>query len=261
MQLGIGKTLFPSWAAALTLVKDHGVGAALHAKAAVKAGDGATRLDEAVLAMTNFDHAIDNTRKLPVQWFVPRAGMYYRGYEAAKQAVTLLVGSGLIPGAKERVGSQSLVAAKDAFLEGVAASRNAAKDAFLEGVAASRNAGGRFGQHLAAGWLEATAEDAITGVRLLDPVVGRELLVGINQVRAAVAQRRPLDEALVKTVGDLFDRAGSELAKLVEQAQATHRLTTDTTAMQRSAELLAEVEVAARVLVADAQAVAAANAG
>ncbi len=246
MQLGIGKTLFPSWAAAVTLVKEHGVDAALHARAAVKAGDGGTRLDEAVLAMTNFDHAIDNTRKLPVQWFVPKAGMYYRGYEAAKQAVTLLVGSGLIPGAKERVGGQSLVAAKDAF---------------MEGVAAARTTGGRFGTHLAAGWLEATAEDALTGVRLLDPTTGRELLAGINQVRAAVAQRRPLDEALVKTVGDLFDRAGSELADLVQQAQSAHRLTTDTTAMARSAELLAEAEVAARVLVADAEAAAAANAG
>ncbi|MCW2921063.1 MAG: hypothetical protein JWL76_937 [Thermoleophilia bacterium] len=243
MQLGIGKNLFPSWAAAVTLVKEHGVGAALHAQAAIKAGDGATRLDEAVLAMTNFDHAIDNTRKLPVQWFVPKAGMYYRGYEAAKQAVTLLVGSGLIPGAKERVGGQSLVAAKDAF---------------VAGVAASRNADGRFGQHLAAGWLEATAEDAITGVRLLEPTVGRELLAGINQVRAAVAQRRPLDEALVRTVGDLFDRAGSDLADLVQRAQQVHRFSTDASVMQRSAELLGEAEVAARVLVADTEAAAAA---
>ena len=247
MQLGIGKTLFPSWAAAVTLVKEHGVGAALHAKAAIQAGDGSTRLDHAVLAMTNFDHAIDNSRKLPVQWFVPRAGVYYRGYEAAKQAVSLLVGSGLIPGAKERVGGQSLVAAKETF---------------LAGVAASRNERGRFGVHLATGWLEATAEDAITGVRMLETgQTGRELLAGINQVRAAVSQRRPLDEALVRTVGDLFDRAGSELAELVQQAQATHRLSTDTGAMQRSAELLAEVEVAARVLAADAEAAAAANAG
>lgn len=248
MQLGIGKTLFPSWAAAVTLVKDHGVGAAVHAKAAIKAGDGGTRLDHAVLAMTNFDHAIDNSRKLPVQWFVPRARLYLRGYEAAKQAVTLLVGSGLIPGAKERVGSQSLVAAKETF---------------LAGVEASRTERGRFGVHLASGWLEATAEDAITGVRMLKSgQTGRELLAGINQVRAAVSQRRPLDEALVRTVGDLFDRAGSELAALVKRAQATHRSSSDDTgAMQRSAELLAEVEVAARVLVADAEAVAVASAG
>jgi hypothetical protein len=247
MQLGIGKTLFPSWAAAVTLVKDHGVDAALHARNAIKSGDGGSRLDNAVLAMTSFDHAIDNTRKLPVQWFVPKAGMYYRGYEAAKQAVSLLVGSGLIPGAKERVGGQSLVAAKDAF---------------LEGVAASRTAGGRFGTHLASGWLEATAEDAITGVRLLESgQTGAALLAGINQVRAAVAQRRPLDDKLVSSVGALFDRAGSELAALVQAAEATHRFSTDTSVMQRSAALLAEVEVAARVLAADAEAAAAANVG
>jgi hypothetical protein len=226
----------------VTLVKDHGVGAALHAKSAIQAGTGSERLDHAVLAMTDFDHAIDNTRKLPVDWFVPKAKMYYRGYEAAKQAVTLLVGSGLIPGAAERVGGQSLAAAKQYF---------------VDGVAAARNEKGRFGVHLASGWLEATAEDAITGVRLLDPTVGRELLAGINQVRAAVSQRRPLDEALVRTVGDLFDRAGSELAKLVEQAQATHKLTSGADAMRRSAELLAVTEAAARELAADAAAAAA----
>ncbi len=242
MQLGIGKALFPSWAAAVTLVNEHGTGAAQHAKAAVQAGDGATRLDHAVLAMTDFDHAIDNTRKLPVQWFVPRARVYYRGYEATKQAVTLLVDSGLIPGAKERVGRQSLVAAKTTF---------------LAGVAASRNAGGLFGVHLATGWLEATTEDAVTAVRLLHPTTGRDLLAGINQVRTAVSQRRRLDDGLVRNVTRLFDRAGSELTSLIERAQATRGVTTDASVMQRTAALLAEAEKAARVLAADADAVAA----
>ena len=247
MQLGIGKTLFPSWSAAVTLVKDHGIGAATHARQAIQAGDGASRLDHAVRAMTDFDHAIDNTRKLPVDWFVPRAKLYYRGYEAAKQAVSLLVDSGLIPGAKERVGRQSL---------------NAAKETFLAGIDAQRSERGRYGMHLAAGWLEATAEDAIEAVRLLESgVVGRELLAGINQVRTAVLQRRPLDAGLVRTVGDLFDRAGAELDRKVDAAQGIHPVEGGSFAMHRSAQLLAEVEAAARVLATDVEAAAAAHAG
>ena len=240
MQLiGIGKTIFPSWAAAVTLIKDHGIDAAVHAKNAVTSGDGVARLDHAVLAMTNFDHAIDNTRKLPVDWVIPNVRTYYRGYEAAKQAVELLVGSGLIPGAKERVGRQSLVGAKEAF---------------LAGVEAARTEKGRYAQFLGGGWLEATAEDATMAVKLLgSSSVGRELLAGINQVRSAVAQRRPLDDTLVKAVGDLFDRTRAEFDQVVPPAGATRPVTPNADVMAQTAKLLAEVEAAARVMVADAE--------
>ena len=188
--------------------------------------------------MTSFDHAIDNTRNLPVKWFIKGAPAYYRGYEAAKQAVTLLVASGLIPGAKERVGRQSLVAAKDAF---------------VAGVAVARTERSRFGKHLAGGWLEATAEDAATGVLMLrNGDTGRALLSGISQVRSAVSQRRELDETLVRTVSDLFDRAGSEMNSLILSADAMRAASIDPTAFVRSGELLAEAELAARQLVADA---------
>jgi hypothetical protein len=243
MQLGIGTTLFPAWTAALTLVKDHGTSAVDHATKAVRAGDGSTRLDHAVRAMTSFDHAIDNTGKLPVQWFVRSAPAYFRGYEIAKQAVTLLVGSGLIPGAKERVGHQSLLAARDTF---------------LAGVDVARSDRSRFGGRLASGWLEATAEDAATAVMLLQSGdTGRSLLAGINQVRAAVARRAGVDEGLVGAVGQLFDRAGAELTALEQAARFNPATPVDTAAFARSGELLAEVgEVAAR-LVTDASAASA----
>lgn len=188
--------------------------------------------------MTSFDHAIDNTRKLPVQWFVRRAPVYYRGYEAAKQAVTLLVASGIVPGAKERVARQSFLAGKESFVAGVDVARADAS---------------RFGRHLASGWLEATAEDALIGVAMLrrSDDTGRALLAGINHVRAAVAQRRRPDEAVVRTVGELFDRAASQLA--LEIARSGGRpATIDHDAFQRSGVLLAEAEAAARALVADA---------
>lgn len=252
MQLGIGKTLFPTWAAAGTLVKDHGIAAVGHARDAIRADTGAARLDHAVLAMTSFDHAIDNTRKLPVTWFVGGIGRYYRGYEAAKQAVTLLVASGVVPAAKERVGRQSLIAAKGAFLSGVE----------VAGADTSR-----FGRAYAGGWLEATAEDAVTGALMLPKgsQTGRALLASINQVRAAVDARRPLDPALVKTVSDLFDRAGSEIALQIARAGArTVGPVDQRAAFERSGELLRIAQAAAEQLVKDApdvDAYAAAHAG
>lgn len=239
MQLGIGKTLFPSWAASLTLVQDHGGSAVDHATAAVRAGDGSTRLDHAVRAMTSFDHAIDNTQKLPVQWFVRRAPVYYRGYAAARQAVNLLVGSGLVPGAKERVGRQALLAAKDAF---------------IAGVEASRTERGRYATHLASGWLEATAEDAVLGVQFLQSgETGRALLAGIGQVRGAVLRRQQLDDALVRSVAQLFDRANNELTAFGANAAQRPVTVVDATAFDRSGELLVQASEAARLLVGDAQ--------
>jgi hypothetical protein len=242
MQLGIGKTVFPAWAASLTLVKDHGTEAVEHAAAAIRATTGSTRLDAAVRAMTSFDHAIDNTRNLPVQWFLRSAPLYYRGYEAAKQAVNLLVASGLIPGARERVGRQSLLAAKDTFLAGVDVAR------------ADRS---RYGAHLASGWLDATAEDALTGAGMLHPgdEAGRALLAGINQVRGAVLAKRALDPAVVQAVTDLFDRVGSQFDAAISAAEATRGIDVgevDPTAFNRSGTLLEQAELAARQLVADA---------
>lgn len=243
MQLGIGTTLFPAWTAALTLVKEHGTSAVDHAAQAVRAGDGASRLDHAVRAMTSFDHAIDNTGKLPVQWFVRRAPAYLRGYEIAKQAVDLLVGSGLIPGAKERVGRQSLLAARETFQAGVEVAR------------ADRS---RFGGLLASGWLEATVEDAAAAALLLQSGdTGRSLLAGINQVRDAALRRKGLDEGVVSAVGRLFDRAGTELTVLEQAARFQTVASRDSDAFDRSGTLIAEAGTIASQLVMDADAAAA----
>lgn len=237
MKMGVGRTLFPAWSAAATLVREHGGDALQFALAAKKAPDPGTRLDAAIRAMTSFDHAIDSSRKLPVQWFIGGAGAYYRGYAAAKQAVTLLIASGVVPGARLRVGRQSLAAAKDAFLAGVDVAR------------ADRS---RFGRHLASGWLEATAEDALAGAAMLRPGadVARALLSGIGVVRATVARRQPLDESLVRTVTELFDRAGSQL----DHAIATAPVAPVTDArryadvLRRSDDLLAQAAAGARTL-------------
>lgn len=206
MQLGLGKTLFPSWSAALTLVANHGVDAAGHTQAAIKADSGSERLDHAVRAVTSFDHAVDNTQKLPVDWIVPGASTYLRGYAAAKAAVDLLVGTGVIPGARERVGLQNLLAARDAFVQGVNVSRADAS---------------RFGRKLAGGWLEATAEDAVNGVRMLEPAAGRALLQGIGLVQQMVRSGKQIDQGIVRQVNDAFASASSQLSAAIEQAAAT----------------------------------------
>lgn len=206
MRMGVGRTIFPSWAAATTLVQAHGVQAAEHAARAISSGTVRERLEHAVLAMTSFDHAVDNVQKLPVQLLVRGSAGYFRGYEAARKAVQLIVGSGVVPGAKELVGRQSLVAARNSF---------------LAGVQISATDGSRYGGHLASGWIDASGEDARAGVKLLsvaDPL-GRSLLSGIEQVRTAAARRAQLDPLLVRTVTDLFAQVGARLDAAVARAE------------------------------------------
>jgi hypothetical protein len=235
MQMGIGEKLFPKWAASVTLVRTHGVDAVNHVASAVRAPDGSSRLDSALRAATSFDHAIDATRQLPIGWFVGGLDKYYSGYEAARQAIMLLVTSGVVPGARERVGRQAIASAKDAFLAGV-------------GVA--RLDRSKFGGHLASGWLDAALEDVRSGATLLRPddATARALVAGVDRLRDAAARRQPVDEMLVSTVGDLFGRVGAKLDEAL--AEAIRRETT-VAPPRASAELFSKVDA---LLVQSAQA-------
>lgn len=207
MQLGVGKTIFPTWTAAGHLTASHGADAAQFALNAARADSNASRLDFAVRAMISSDHAVDSSRQLPINWIVPSVAKYQRGFAIARDAVTMLVQSGVIPGARERVGRQTLLAAKEYF---------------VEGVAAARVDHSRFSTKLASGWLDATAEDAVAGVALLQPTdsMRRELIDGIGRMRAAVASRRTIDEALVANVTRLFDAAAATLDAQIVAAEA-----------------------------------------
>ena len=201
----IDQTMFPAWSAAATLVGLHGQAAVQHTMDAIHSTTVSDRLDDTIRAVTSFDHVVDNASALPIGMVVPRFGRYVAGYDAAREALLLIVGSGLVPAAGLRVGRQSLLAGRDAFMSGVAA------------IGSDTS---RYGTYLAAGWLNAAAEDATNGAQLLQPAgdTGDRLLAGIDQVRAAVAHNAPLDAALVKSVGDLFAQADSELAEAVAHA-------------------------------------------
>lgn len=240
--------MFPSWTAAIVLVKENSASAAEHAAAAVRSDDGGARLDHAVRAMNSFDHAVDNAQKLPIDWFVSGAKGYFRGYEIARDAVDLLIASNVIPGARTRVGRQSIVGAKEMF---------------LNGVEATTTERGRFRNRLAGGWLEATHEDASKGVALLKGGdTGKALLAGISQVRAAATKGKPLDAKLVGAVTSLFDRAATELYE-IEQSSDGHwsSNSVDRAKFAQAGELLSDVATRAGALVTEADAIATRVAG
>jgi len=216
-------SVFPKWSAALTLVKEHGTSAVSHAAAATRASDGAARLDSAIRAMTSLDHAIDNVRELPVTWFTPGAGRYLAGYEAAKQAVTLLVASGAVPHAAERLGRGTIAAARESFDAGVGMTR------------ADRS---RFGGALATGWLDASVEDVATGSLLLrgESSAARDLSAGVRQIRTAAGRRQGLDESLVARVAQLFSAVAADFDRLTDAAPAP------ALDARRSAEVFSEVD-------------------
>lgn len=208
MLLEAAKRVFPGWTAAATLVKDNGTDAVGFATDAIHAGDWGERLDAVVRTTTSLDHALDNAAKLPVDRLVKDFGLYKLGFDAAKLAVTQIVASGIVPGAKERVGRGSLLAAQDAFRSGIVV--NATDTS-------------RFGVRLAGGWMEAVLEDAATGAAMLRPgtTTGRELLAELSRARASVAKAAPVDGALVAAIDALFAKATGELDQRIAEATAT----------------------------------------
>lgn len=206
MQVPIFKSMFPAYAAAATLIKDHGTGAYGHVRSAIDSKELGARLDHSVRAFVDLDHAIDNVSKLPVDKMVPNVGKYLQGYHAAKAAVEALVATGVIPGARERVGLQQMLAAQDSF---------------TRGIQVAKADGSKFGAKYASGWLDATLEDAAWASAMLRPGYQpfMDLVMGLKSIRSSADARRPLDDAQVQRVGSLFDQLTKELQDKVTLAQ------------------------------------------
>ena len=248
MNINVGKVVFPGWSSSLQLVREHGVDAAGHAAGVVKAPDLGARLDGAVRALSSFDHALTSARQLPVTWFVRGLGTYLTGYDAAKLAVELLVGSGLVPGARERVGRQELIAGRE-YLD--------------TGVGVAREQQSRFGRALAGGWLSAAGEDTAVGAGMIarGTDTARALVDGVRTVQAAVRGKRPVDPQLITRLHGMYDQLDAELGSRIE-AESTptiapfgptaHRSDPGALALaQRVDALLAQTRQSAEQLVRD----------
>jgi hypothetical protein len=242
MQIDIAKSLFPAYAAAAVQLKGHGVDAVHHVQDATHTADMSARLDASVRAFTSLDHAIDNVNKLPVDWFVPNAGKYIAGYQAAKTAVTILIATGVIPGARERVGKQQILAASDYF---------------KNGVTAALTDSSKYGAKLASGFLDSTIEDATAGVAMLRPgtPIIQELLTSLKTIRTAADSRKPIDPSLVNRVNAIFTDAASQLDQRIAAATATAPTLSPKAAadvIAQTDQLLAQARHAGELLVKDA---------
>ncbi|MCW2949685.1 MAG: hypothetical protein JWN41_698 [Thermoleophilia bacterium] len=199
------KSLFPKWSAETALTGMHGQAAYTHVVDAVHSANASDRLDASLRAYTSFDHALDNARKLPLTWAIRNIDSYLDGYDVARMVMLQLANADVVPGAREHIGSQTM---------------HAGRGSFGRAIDARQSDPTKYGNYLAAGWLEAAAEDAANGAALLrtSSNVGTQLLAGIHQVQLAVAHSAPLDAALVQQVGELFAQADTELANLAEKA-------------------------------------------
>ena len=242
MQIDVAKNLFPAYAAAAVQLKDHGTAAVQHVQSAVRTTDMSKRLDESVRAFTSLDHSIDNVAKLPVEWLVPNAKKYLAGYDAAKMAATIIIATGVIPGARERVGRQQILAAAEYFNNGI---RTSLTDTT------------KYGAKLATGWIDSTIEDATAGVAMLRPglPVIAELISGLQLVREATENRKHINQSLITRINGIFDDAAKQLDKRIAMAEATAPALSPAAAadvIAQTDQLLAQAREAGELLVKDA---------
>lgn len=224
----------PNWAASIALAQTHGTNAASFAQAAIDAPDTDGRLDNAIRAMTSFDHAVTAVSNLPIAGIVPEAVRYLSGYQAAKEAVKLIVSSGVSPDLRVRTGRQSLFSAKDSFEEGVTAAKDIAP----------------YPNRLAAGWLDASLEDARTAALMLPERdrAGQDLIVGLSKIRAEVETQQLLDARSVAAVRKHFDKVDAKISALPRSVPSTPARPAEPTFEARTNELLTKTAADATAL-------------
>jgi hypothetical protein len=198
--------VFPGYASAFDQTRIHGTDGVNFVHKAVQAPDNGARLDAAVRALNGFDHAITTSSKLPLQKVIPDLAVYRMGYKAAKTAVELLVRSGVIPGARERVGKQELLAAGAELHRGI--------DYY-------RTDDSRYGRYRALNDVSAAIEDAKYGLSALrKPDIATPLLKGLSSVGSAISAKKPVSAELVSSIDKLLAQATGELDRQIAAAKA-----------------------------------------
>jgi hypothetical protein len=217
--------VFPSYTAAVAQTRAHGEDGFAFARRAYQSPELAKRLDDASRAVNSFDHSISATEKLPLSKVVPNLATYRAGYKSAKLAVNLLVGSGLIPGARQRVGKQELFAVRDEVNAGLSA------------LTADKS---RYGRYRALDWIDASIEDAGTGVLMLrKPTLALPLLNGLKDVRNSVSRAALPKAETLKQINDALDAATADLQLQIDDAAANPVAKADAMVRRADTELAA----------------------
>lgn len=199
--------ILPKYTAALSQAKTHGADGSGFARDAYNAPDDGMRLDAALRSYNSFDHALTASDDLPIELLVPGLPKYRAGYEAAKTAAELLIASGAVPGARERVGRQEILAARELMHRGV------------DRWTADRS---RYSAYRTLDDLDASLEDAGNGLLMLrQPVLAVPLMRGLKDVRAAVASNKTVAPERVQELDTLFGKVSAKFDALVAAADQT----------------------------------------
>lgn len=195
----------PRYRALVAQLGVHGRDAATATAEAVRPGlPAGERLDALVRARDAFDHGIDDSSKLPLARHLFKE--FYAGYHTADRAIDVLIASGAIPGARQRVGRQELLEGQRHFHSGVDLYR--------------ADAGNTVSKLRSVDFLDHSFGDAAAGlVMLRKPVLAWQLLRGIDSTRDAMRGGRELNDGTVRRVDELFGRAADGLQQKIDAAE------------------------------------------
>lgn len=197
--------IFPKYTAAGAQVAAHGQDAWNAVSVARSATDTPSRLDAALHATNAFDHAVTSSQDLPLGRIMPGVGKYYVGYEAAKAAVTVIIATGIVPGAREHVGKADVVDSQAEFHKALDASVNTT----------------RFGRYRTGDWMRDAQADAATGIGLLQRADLQKPLLGeLSSAAQLMHDRKTVPSAAVASLDKLY--ASAQTAFETQIAAATN---------------------------------------
>ena len=207
MDVSIVQKVFPKYTAAGSQIAAHGVDAWHAISDARTATDAPARLDAVLRATTAFDHAITSSNDIPIGRFVPGAGKYYASYTAAKAVATMILATGVVPGAREHVGRQQVLDGQTEFHRALDASTDTS----------------RFGRFRTGDWMRDANDDAASGINLLHrPDLAQPLRSGLASAAALLQDKQTVPSNAVTQLDKLFNSAASAFDQQIAAATAAH---------------------------------------
>jgi hypothetical protein len=195
--------VFPKYRATFAQVGAHGVTGSDNLKGAWKT-KGSERLDYLAKASDNLDHAISDSKRLP--FTNGQFGKFYRDYSIARTGVNVLVGSGLIPGAKERLGREEVLEAQNHLHDGFALYAADGDD--------------KIQRYRSVDWLSHSIEDSRNALKFLDQKeLSKPLLSGLSGVQKNMSKHKEVGEADVKQLDDLFAKMTTNFDLSIQAAE------------------------------------------
>lgn len=191
-------SLLPKQSAAVALGAAHIADGAMFARQVAAPGSTLDRIDAALRAANAFDHAIAQSKAIPVRWVWRGAAQAYRGYDLANQVVKLALATRVLPDVSDRMAAIQLGESARELRKGAADWSGSGRS--------------RYESYRAGGWVDAASRDAMEGALYVrDAELIKEAGPAFGAIRGQMSKRTAVDQGAVDRLAARLEAARPDM--------------------------------------------------